>query len=231
MKILKNKLFIAGVCVLIAAVIAFVLLPKAYENEAATTYLVSAKTNIEAGETITADMLTTKEVGAYGLGDEYTENIDAVIGMVAQYDLFQGELISANRVVAGDDYKVEATYKVADDNYILTIALPSTAAGVAGVLRGGDVVDVYAARVDNETGEYVANKALTGVNVVDVLNSSLESLSDIDVSLADMIDSTSSSSDTAPAYVIFEVTEEQATYLIGLEKDKVLHLVYTGESE
>lgn len=231
MKILKNKLFIAGVCVLIAAVIAFVLLPKAYENEAATTYLVSAKTDIEAGETITADMLTTREVGAYGLNNEYTENKEAVIGMVAQYDLFQGELISANRVVVADDYKVETTYSVSDGNYLLTIALPSTAAGVAGVLRGENVVDVYAAREDDETGEYVANKALTNVKVVDVLNSSLESLDDIDIVLADMIDSSSSSADMIPAYVIFEVTEEQGVKIIELEKDEALHLVFVGESE
>jgi hypothetical protein len=57
-----------------------------------------------------------------------------------------------------------------------------------------------------------------------VLNSKLVSLDDIDAELTANPDADPSDCDLAPTYVVFAVNEQQAKVLIGLEKDKSLHL-------
>ena len=66
---------------------------------------------------------------------------------------------------------------------LVTIEVPSGSAGVAGVLRAGDLADVYEYRVtENEEGEKEAAAALRmrGLYVQDVLNRNMQSLSELD---------------------------------------------------
>jgi pilus assembly protein CpaB len=224
-KLIRNKIFIGSMCLLLAGVFAFLLLPKLYKVQASTVDIVKLKQNVDYGTTITDEMLTIAEVGAYGLADNIIKNKSEIVGLVAGSTIYAGEYLWRDRFMTLDAY-VKAASKdeltLSDGTYLLTISLPSASAGIAGVLRAGDIVDVYGCSGDNESN--TVNEALTEVKVHEVLNSKLLSLNDLDDKLKANPNANPSDYDFIPAYVVFIVNMQQAETLIGLEKDKSLHL-------
>ena len=154
------------------------------------------------------------------------------IEFVAERELFNGtgdNKFSPDTGMTEEAYK-EVTSKeslgLSDGTYLLTISLPSESSGIAGILRAGDTVDVYG--YTDSGGTVAVNEALTCVKVYKVLNNKLVSLDDLDAKLKADSSKDSSDYDFAPAYVVFTVNEQQAKTLIGLEKDKSLHLTLRG---
>ncbi len=224
-KLFKNRIFIGVVCLLLAGIIAFGLLPGLYSRQASTAEIVRLDQTVEAGTVITDDMLTVAEVGAYGLPDDVVRVKSQITGLVAESAIYCRGIPVACRFAALEDYQADkkaGDFGLSDGTYLLTINLPSESSGLAGILRAGDAVDVYS--YSDEAGASVASVALTGVSVYQVLNSKLVSLDDLDVKLGADPDTDESDYDFAPAYVVFIVNEQQARVLIGLEKDEALHL-------
>ena len=58
-KILKNKLFISAACLVLAAVLSFVLLPKMYEDKTATANVLVLNQTVAEGTEITEKLLST----------------------------------------------------------------------------------------------------------------------------------------------------------------------------
>jgi pilus assembly protein CpaB len=230
LRIFKNKIFVGVVCLLLAAVLAFLLLPRLYKAQASTVEVISLKQNVEYGTAITDNMLICTVVGSYGLPDDVIKNKSDIIGLVAGSTIYASEYLWRNRFITEEAYK-KATSKeslnLPEGTYLLTISFPSASAGVAGILRAGDTVDVYGYTDDN--GNITVKKALTAVSVYEVLNSKLMSLDELDAKLKATTDAKLSDYDFAPSYVVFIVNEEQAKTLIGLEKTKALHLTLQEE--
>lgn len=229
LKLFKNKIFIGAMCLLLAGMLAFVFLPRLYGAQSGTTEIVKLRQTVESGTVITDDMLTVAEVGAYGLPDNVIRNKSEITGLVAGSTIYAGEYLWRDRFMTEEAYR-EVTSKeslgLSDGTYLLTISLPSESSGLAGILRAGDTVDVYG--YSDESGSALVSKALTGVTVYEVLNDKLASLDDLDAKLKADSDADSSDYEFAPAYVVFVVNEQQAETLIGLEKDKALHLTLRG---
>lgn len=226
LKLFRNKLFIGGMCLLLAGILAFVLLPRLYSAKASTTEIVTLKQAVEYGSAITDDMLTVREVGSYGLPDNVVKDKAEIVGLVAGETIHAGEYLWRDSFINAEAYEKNASktgYGLSEGTYLLTISLPSESSGLAGILRAGDTVDVYGYM--EESGSAVVSEALTAVTVYKVLNSKLVSLDDIDAELTANSDADSTDYDLAPAYVVFTVDEQQAKVLIGLEKDEALHLV------
>lgn len=229
LKLFKNKIFIGAMCLLLAGILAFVFLPRLYGAQSGTTEIVKLRQTVESGTVITDDMLTIAEVGAYGLPDNVIRDKSEIIGLVAGETVYAGEYLWRDCFLSPEAYGQGGNgtgYGLSDGTYLLTIALPSESSGVAGILRAGDLVDVYG--YSDESGSAVVSKALTGVTVYEVLNDKLASLDDLDAKLKADPDADVSDCDFAPAYVVFVVNEQQAKTLIGLEKDKALHLTLRG---
>jgi pilus assembly protein CpaB len=224
-KLFRNKVFIGAMCLLLAGILAFVFLPRLYSAQSSMTEIVNLKQTVEYGTVITDDMLTVAEVGSYGLPDNVVRDKSEITGLVAGDTIYAGEYLWRDRFITEEAYKETASKDslgLSDGTYLLTIALPSESSGIAGILRAGDTVDVYG--YTDENGSAVVSKALTSVTVYKVLNSKLVSLDDIDAELTANPDADPSDYDLAPTYVVFAVNEQQAKVLIGLEKDKSLHL-------
>lgn len=224
-KLFKNRIFIGAVCLLLAGILAFGLLPGLYSRQASTAEIVRLNQTVGAGTIITDDMLTIAEVGAYGLPEGVVREKSQIVGLVAESAIYAGEYLWLDRFASPEDYQADkkaGNFGLSDGTYLLTISLPSESSGLAGILRAGDTVDVYS--YSDETGASVASVALTGVSVYQVLNSKLVSLDNLDVKLGADPDTDESDYDFAPAYVVFIVNEQQARVLIGLEKDEALHL-------
>lgn len=223
-KILKNKLFISTACLVLAAVLSFVLLPKIYEDETATANVLVLNQTVDEGTEITENMLTTAEVGAFGLSGAVATDKEQVIGMVATSTIYEGEYLTKNRLVSAEEYDNSGHGTALEfGEFLLTLKLPSTSAGLAGVLRGGALVNVYTT-TENENGAIETEKALSEISVKQVLNSKLESLDDLDESLTEESDGVNDEADYAPVYIVVTVDETQAKTLIALEKAENFHL-------
>ena len=225
-KTLKSRGFIALICIALALVLAVFVLPRLYETQSATTNIVQLRINVPAGTAISREMVTSVKVGAFGLPDGIAREIDPVIGMIAAEDLFSGEYLWLGRLKAAEDYQAETleqTKGLGAGKCLVTISFSSASAGVGGVLRTGDTVDVFEFKKDPE-GAYDVTKVLTGISVYDVLNDDFESLSDLDEIIESGKDG-GANYDFRPEYVVFLCTEAQAKTLIRLEKAGSLHLV------
>lgn len=212
-------------CLILAGALAFLLLPRLYSAQSSTVEIVKLKQTVEYGTTITDDMLTVSEVGSYGLPDNVVKDKSEITGLVAGETIYAGEYLWRDRFMteeACEETEKNTVYGLLEGTYLLTISLPSESSGIAGILRTGNTVDVYG--YTDDSGAAVVTETLTGVTVYKVLNSKLVSLDDIDAKLKADPGKDSSDYDFAPAYVVFTVNEQQAKTLIGLEKDKSLHL-------
>ena len=228
----RSKLFIGAVCVLLAVAIAFVGVPALNRQQTATKQVLKLTTDVSAGTVITDAMLTSAEVGAYGLPDGILEDQETAVGMVAGADLYTGELLWKDRLITEEEYKALETSRSLGLSYgqrLVAVKLPSTAAGVAGVLRAGNVVDVYEyAEEKDEEGEVRKYTKLVqgSMTVHDVLNSSLESLSELDERLANLAEGEEVPDlDFVPVYVIFRCSDAESRELVRLEYQETLHLV------
>jgi len=224
-KLFRNKIVIGAMCLLLAGMLTFVFLPRLYSAQASTTEIVKLKQTVEYGTIITEDMLTVAEIGSYGLPDNVIRNKSKIVGLVAGETVYAGECLWQDRFMTQEVYESAASktiFGLSDGMYLLTIGLPSESSGIAGILRAGNTVDVYG--YTDDSGSTVVTEALTAVRVYEVLNKKLVSLDDLDAELTANPDADPSDYDFAPAYVVFIVNEQQAKVLIGLEKDKSLHL-------
>ena len=225
LKLFRNKLFLGAMCLLLAGVLAFGLLPRLYGSQSSTVEIVILKQTVELGTVITDDMLTTSQIGSYSLPNDVIKDKSEIVGLVAGDTVYAGEYLWRSRFISEEAYEENEKrtgYGLSDGTYLLTISLPSESSGIAGVLRTGDAVDVYG--YTDDSGSTVVSKVLTGVIVYEVLNEKLVSLDDLDAEKKTNPDTDPSDYDFAPAYVVFIVNEQQAKVLIGLEKDKSLHL-------
>ena len=226
-KILKNKLFISTACLVLAAVLSFVLLPKMYEDKTATANVLVLNQTVDEGPEITEKLLTTAEVGAFGLSGTVATDKEQVIGMVATSTIYKGEYLTKNRLVTAEEHEKSASGAVlANGQFLLALKIPSTSAGLAGQLCGGVLVDVYTTGED-ENGAIKTEKALSQISVKHVLNSKLESLDDLGERMTEEEDGVKDDTDYTPVYIVVTVDETQAKTLIALEKAENFHLTLT----
>ena len=226
-KILKNKLFISTACLVLAAVLSFVLLPKMYEDETATANVLVLNQTVDEGTEITEKLLTTTTVGAFGLSEAVVTDKEQAIAMVATSTIYKGEYLTENRLVTAEEYKKSASgASLADGQFLLALKIPSTSSGLAGQLHGTALVDVYTTVAD-ENGVIKTEKVLSHISVKHVLNSKLESLDDSDERLTEDEESAKDDTDYTPAYIVVTVDEAQAKTLIALEKAENFHLTLT----
>lgn len=229
-KLIQNKLFIGIFCIVLAAVIAFLLLPKFYKSQAATENVIRVSMDIPAGTVLTDEMVTTSKVGAYGLPSDVLRADATAVGMVASESLYAGEYLTDKRLMTEDEYKEakqEHTLGLTGGMSLITIEFPSSSAGVAGVLRSGDTVDIYEfIKEKNEDGEEVSRTelAMSGIYVFDVMNRNMESLIDLDAKKEALPEGDNTTFDFAPAFVVFRCNQHQILTLIRLERTDALHL-------
>ena len=229
-KVFKSKIFLGVLCLLLSAVIAFVILPSFYASKGDTATAVKLKQTVSKGTVITQEMLTREEVGTFGLPSSVILNSEEVIGNVATDTMFAGEYLTDTRLLTAEEYKVqfEDTTSTLEPGYCLvTVEVPNSSAAVASVLRGGSLVDTYEC-IEAPDKTVTVQKVISSLYVQDVLNSSLESLAHLDEKLESAVVEDDVSYDFLPAFVVFRCTEAQAQTLIRLERSEALHLTLTN---
>lgn len=227
MKILKNRIFLSALCIIVAAVVSFVLLPRFYENKDATVMVLRAAEDIPAGTRVEDKHLVQAEVGKLSLPEDLINDKSQIAGKIAQADIFKGDYFSQKKL--GEYLADEKLYHIAKNNQrLITISVPSIAAGLSSHLQSGDFVTVavfIAKASDGQSAspQVILYPELKGLEVYSVENARTQSTTQVREQQAK---GQSSSGDPVPKAVTLVATEAQSTKLIEAEYTGKLHLIF-----
>ncbi|MCI8521409.1 MAG: Flp pilus assembly protein CpaB [Clostridia bacterium] len=211
-KLFENKLVVGGVCIVIAAILAFLVLPGMYKQKEKTIYICRLQSDITAGTKIEAEMLKTVEVGSYGLPESVVKNPDDLVGKYAKVSLTADDYLYSSKFA---DYVSDERFDkaVAEGKRLIAVSVPSNAASVANQLKAGDRVTVAYYTDDN----VIIDDALKGIEIYSVENEDAQNLENVKGS--------EDKEDTIAANVTLIATEEQAAKLISAEYSGKLHIM------
>ncbi len=230
MRILKNRIFLSALCIILAAAISFVLLPKLYADKGATVTVLRAAEDIPAGIRIEDKQLAAVEVGSFGLPDGIVNDKTLIVGKIAQTDLAKGDYLFSQKL--GEFIADEKLDRIAAENKrLVTVSVPSIAAGLSSHLQSGDIVTVAVFSSQKNEGntsqsassQVILYPELKGLEVYSVENSRTQSTVQVREQQAEK---QQGSSDPIPKAVTLIVTEAQATKLIEAEYTGKLHLIF-----
>ncbi|MFI3228468.1 MAG: RcpC/CpaB family pilus assembly protein [Clostridia bacterium] len=211
MRFIKNRIFLATICVIISAICVLSLV-KTDEVEMITAYKITA--DISKGTAITDEMISQITVNATGMSEVITDETE-IVGKFASYDLISGQFVYENSVADSQSEVLEGMEKVADGQIAYSISVKSLASSTSDKILSGDIVTVFV----NVNGESVQPIELKYVEV-------------LSASTSGGLEKTASSSESIST-ITFLATEEQALLLNEYEYSASIHLalVHRGEDD
>lgn len=212
MKVFQNKIFVGVGCVVLAAVMAFILLPSVNRSKNGTVKILMLKENISAGTQIDEAMLEEKEVGKYGLPESIVNDKDKVVGKFAACSISSDDLILSSKL---SDF---ATSKKLDGvmnagKMLVTVSLDSVAAAVGNHLQSGDIVSVIG-YADNTVTAY---EELKNLEVFSVENDDAQNLDDVE---------NDENAEKIASNITLIVNQTQAEKLVQAEYSGKVHAVF-----
>lgn len=142
-----GKKVLAVVSILIALAIGFVLMPMANRSSTEQATVVQAVQSIPENMLITEDMVQVVKIPAKMLPAGAVESVEAVIGRYALRLIDAEDYITESKIGITPSIKEVNT---AADRRIISMTVPTAAAGVSGILEIGDLVSVWS--VPKSTG-------------------------------------------------------------------------------
>lgn len=220
-KFRDSRIIIGSICIAVAAALAFVALPKAYNKKASTVKVCRLIEDIPEGTKIDSAMVTEIEIGAYGLPDTAIRNRDEIANKYSKTAISRYDLLFPDKFV---EYLSDETLDriMADGQRLITVSLGTTAAGVANHIRPGDRVTaaVYT-ETDTNTATVEIDPDLKSLEVYDVENAQTASIDQ-----AKQADDSSGADDIVPATITLIVNEDQAKKLILAEYTGKIHIIF-----
>lgn len=227
MKLLKNRIFLSVLCLLIAAVVSFVLLPRFYENKSTTVMVLRASEDIPAGTEIQDKHIASVEVGSFGMPEGIIKDKTMIVGKVAQTAISKGDYFFSQKL--GETIASELLDRIVKNNQrLVTVSVPSIAAGLSSHLKSGDMVTV-AVFMEKATGgqdaspQVIIYPELKGLEVYSVENARTQDTAEV---REQQLNSQSSTGDPVPKAITLIATEAQAEKLIEAEYTGKLHLIF-----
>ena len=227
MKLLKNRIFLSVLCLLVAAGVSFFLLPSFYADKSTTITVLRSAEDIPIGTELAQHHLVSVEVGSYGLPDGILNDPEQIMGKVAQTDISKGDYIFPQKL-GGFLYDELLDRIVKNNQRIVTISVPSIAAGLSSHLQAGDIVTVAvfmekASNGQDSSPQVILYPELHSLEVYSVENARTQDTAEM---REQQKDSQSANSDPVPKAVTLIVTEAQAEKLIQAEYTGKLHLIF-----
>lgn len=210
MRIFQNKIFIGGACIILAAVFAFLILPGLYKSKGKTIKVIKLNHDISSGVQINEDMLSEHEIGSYGLPESVVTDKDAVIGKYSNCSIKSEDLILTSKL---SDFAADERLDKIHSNgqKLVTVTVPSLAAGVGNHIRAGDYVSVFL----YEDGFVEVIDELKNIEIYSIENSEAQD-----------IEHTDDEADAVAATLTLIVNDIQAQKLIYTEYSGKLHIVF-----
>lgn len=212
MKIFQNKIFVGVGCVVLAAVMAFILLPSVNRSKNGTVKILKLKENISAGTQIDETMLEEKEVGKYGLPESIVNDKDKVVGKFAACSISSDDLILSSKL---SDFaaskKLDGVMNAG--KMLVTVSLDSVAAAVGNHLQSGDIVSIIG-YADNTVTAY---EELKNLEVFSVENDDAQNLDDVE---------NDENAEKIASNITLIVNQAQAEKLVQAEYSGKVHAVF-----
>lgn len=227
MKLLKNRIFLSILCLVLAGIISFILLPHFYANKSVTVHMLRAAEDIPAGTEIIDKYLISVEVGSYGLPEGIINDKGQIVGKIAQSNIAKGDYFFAQKL--GGYLADEKLDKIARNNQrLVTISVPSVAAGLSSHLKSGDFITVAvfiekASNGQSTSPQVIVYPELKGLEVYSVENSRTQDTEDV---RKQIMDGKSTNGDPVPKAITIIANEAQAKKLIEAEYTGKLHLIF-----
>ena len=219
MKVFQNKIFVGVGCVVLAAVMAFILLPSVNRSKNGTVKILKLKENISAGTQIDEAILVEKEVGKYGLPESIVNDKDKIVGKFAACSISSDDLILSSKL---SDFaaskKLDGVMNAG--KMLVTVSLDSVAAAVGNHLQSGDIVSVIG-YADNTVTAY---EELKNLEVFSVENDDAQNLDDVE---------NDENAEKIASNITLIVNQTQAEKLVQAEYSGKVHAVFVkrGVSE
>ena len=212
MKIFQNKIFVGVGCVVLAAVMAFILLPSVNRSKNGTVKILKLKENISAGTQIDEKMLEEKEVGKYGLPESIVNDKDKVVGKFAACSISSDDLILSSKL---SDFAASKNLDgvMNAGKMLVTVSLDSVAAAVGNHLQSGDIVSVIG-YADNTVTAY---EELKNLEVFSVENDDAQNLDDVE---------NDENAEKIASNITLVVNQAQAEKLVQTEYSGKVHAVF-----
>ena len=175
MKIFQNKIFVGVICIIIAALFAFLFLPMINRGKSNTEKVFVLRSPVKEGAQIEESMIMEKEVGSYGLPKSTVKKKDEIVGKFSTCTITPDDIITESKL--SEYVTSQELANVMDRNMkLVTVSLDSVAAAVGNNLKPGDVVSIYG----YSNNEVVVYDELKTIEVYSVENKNAEKLDDIE---------------------------------------------------
>ena len=225
MKYIKNRYVIFVLCLILAGVIAFVIVPKSNKNMAESVDVVKVTKQIEKNTQITEDMLEIKQMPKQAVTQSTITDKKQIVGKVSNVQLLPEDNLVMQKFTEVGTETDKALYEMDNSEQLaISVTLANLASSVSGKIQPGDVVSVYG--FINETKQLADYTDLQYIEVIGVSNSSAEELS-----TRNSDSETDSSDKVVPATVTLLVNRNQAQELVVLENTSSIHIVFVGRGE
>lgn len=213
MKFLQNKIFIGAVCIVVAGIFAFGVLPSMYKGKGGTEKIVKLNATVSAGTKIDESMLVETEVGSFGLPESIIRKKEDVVGKFARAEISADDLIVKSKL---SDYAANEKLDniLANGQKLITVTLPSIAAGVGNHLQRGDVISLICYVGDGP----VIYEELKNLEVYSIENDDAQNIEDANTE--------EDETDKIAATLTLIVNDVQAEKLVSAEYSGKLHAVF-----
>lgn len=224
-KYIKNRYVIFALCLILAGVIAFVIVPKSNKNMTESVDVVKVTKQIEKNTQITEDMLEIKHMPKQAVTQNTITDKKQIVGKVSNVQLLPEDNLVMQKFTEVGTETDKALYEMDNSEQLaISVTLANLASSVSGKIQPGDVVSVYG--FINETKQLADYTDLQYIEVIGVSNSSAEELS-----TRNSDSETDSSDKVVPATVTLSVNRNQAQELVVLENTSSIHIVFVGRGE
>lgn len=224
-KYIKNRYVIFALCLILAGVIAFVIVPKNNKSMAELVDVVKVTRQLEKNTQITEDMLEIKQMPKQAVTQSTITDKKQIVGKVSNVQLLPEDNLVIQKFTDIESVSDKALYEMDNSEQLaISVTLANLASSVSGNIQPGDVVSVYGFL--NETKQLADYSDLQYIEVIGVSNSSAEELS-----TRNSDSETDSSDKVVPATVTLSVNRNQAQELVVLENTSSIHIVFVGRGE
>lgn len=218
MKFLQNKILIGAGCILLAGIFAFAVLPGMYKGKGGTEKVIKVSSTVGAGTKIEEAMLTEVEVGSFGLPETVIKEKKDIVGKYARTEITPEDCIVKSKL---SDYAANEKLDgiLASGQKLVTITLPSIAAGVGNHLQTGDVISLICYK-DNVPVVY---EELKNIEVYSIENDAAQDIAEVNAA--------EEKSDAVAATLTLIVNDAQAKRLVEAEYSSKLHAVFERKGQ
>ena len=236
MRLLKNKYFIAILCLLISFFIVLQVSKYAESSKDVTT-IIKLTTQVEPNVEIKENMVREVEVGKYNLPKGLITDRKDIVGKYSAETIYPDDILLPlkfkDKADVPDLFLCELQGD-RDDRVAVSVSVKTLAAGLSGKLVPGDIVSILVYKkgeLQNDgisDGKVLEYPDLKYVEVGAISNNKAE---DLGVKKKDDKTDTTSTDTIIPATITLLVNEQQAKTLVIAENTGVIHLVFRGRGE